>query len=244
MDIQLKGKKVLLTGGTKGIGRGIALAFAQAGAHVLTCSRSEDEAAVTLANELKEIGPDHHVVTADISTQEGIDGLIEAAKTKLGGIDVIIGNAGAISHVPFEKLTAEDWSRVIQTNLTANYLLIQAALPLLGAGSSIIVLGSRSAMVGVQLRVHYTASKAGLVGMARSLAKELGPKGIRVNVLAPGVIEPENAPLPEAVVKKYVPLTSLGRLGRPREIAGAAMFLASDLASYVTGETLNVDGGI
>lgn len=244
MDIGLTGKRVLLTGGTKGIGRGIALAFAKAGAQVLTCSRSEDEAAVSLAAELKEIGGEHHVVAADISTQAGIDELLEIAKGRLGGLDVIIGNAGAISHVPFAQLSVEDWTRVLTTNLTANYLLIQSALPLLSPGASVIAIGSRSAMIGIPLRAHYTASKAGLVGLVRSLAKELGPKGIRVNVVAPGVIEPENAPLPEAVRARYEEKTSLSRLGRPHEIAGAALFLASDLSSYITGETLNVDGGI
>ena len=244
MDVGIEGRKVLLTGGTKGIGRGIALGFAAAGAQVLTCSRHDDEAARTLANELKEIGGEHHVMVADVSTQSGIDSLVEEAKIRMGGIDVVIGNAGVISHVPFAQLSIEDWNAVVGTNLTANYLLVQRALPLLGAGSSVIMIGSRSAMVGIPLRAHYTAAKAGLVGLARSLAKELGPQGIRVNVLAPGVIEPADAPLPEEIRARYHKLTSLGRLGRPSEIAGAALFLASDLSAYVTGETLNVDGGI
>jgi 3-oxoacyl-[acyl-carrier protein] reductase len=133
---------------------------------------------------------------------------------------------------------------VVGSNLTANYLLVSQTLPLLGAGSSVILIGSRSALVGIPLRAHYTAAKAGLVGFMRSLAKELGPQGIRVNVIAPGVIEPADRPLPEEIRARYHKLTSLGRLGRPSEIAGAALFLASDLSGYVTGETLDVDGGI
>lgn len=244
MEIGIEGRRVLLTGGTKGIGRGIALSFAAAGAQVVTCSRHDDEAARSLANQLKEIGGEHHVMVADVSTPEGVDALVEEAGTRMGGLDNVIGNAGTISHVPFAQLSIEDWHKVIASNLTANFLLVQRALPLLHEGSSVTLIGSRSAMVGIPLRAHYTAAKAGLVGLMRSLAKELGPQGIRVNVVAPGVIEPEDAPLPEEIRARYHKLTSLGRLGRPTEIAGACLYLASDLAGYVTGETLHVDGGI
>jgi 3-oxoacyl-[acyl-carrier protein] reductase len=244
VTIRLDDKKVLLTGGTRGIGRGLALALAGAGAQVITCGRADSEAAQSLARELKELGGEHHVVAADISTEQGIDGLVEECRTRVGSLDVIVSNAGAITHVPFDKLPLDDWHRIINTNLTAAYLLVQRALPLLSEGASVINIGSRSAMVGVPLRAHYTASKAGLVGLTRSLAKELGSRKIRVNIVAPGVIEPENEPLPEEVVAKYTKLTALGRLGRPHEIAGAVLFLASDLSSYVTGETINVDGGI
>ncbi len=244
MNIGIEGRKVLLTGGTKGIGRGIALSFAAAGAQVVTCSRHDDEAARNLAIELKESGGEHHVMVADVSTTSGVEALVDEAVARMGGIDVVIGNAGTISHVPFAKLSIEDWNAVIGSNLTGNYLLVQRALPHLGAGSSVILIGSRSALVGIPLRAHYTASKAGLIGLARSLAKELGPNGIRVNVIAPGVIEAEEAPLSEEIHARYNKLTSLGRLGRPNEIAGAALYLASDLSAYVTGETLNVDGGI
>ena len=244
MTIRLDGKKVLLTGGTRGIGRGLALKIAETGAQLITCGRTDSEAAQSLARELKELGGEHHVVAADISTEAGLDGLIEECKERLGGLDVIVHNAGAISHIPFEKLPVDEWHRIINTNLTAAYLLVQRSLPLLAQGSSVINIGSRSAMVGIPLRAHYTASKAGIVGLSRSLAKELGERGIRVNVIAPGVIEPENEPLPEEVVARYTKLTALRRLGRPHEIAGAVLFLASDLSSYVTGETINVDGGI
>jgi 3-oxoacyl-[acyl-carrier protein] reductase len=244
VTIRLDGKKVLLTGGTRGIGRSLALALAGTGAQLITCGRTDSEAAQSLARELKELGGEHHVVPADISTEAGIDGLIEECKERLGSLDVIVHNAGAISHIPFEKLPVEEWHRIINTNLTAAFLLVQRALPLLAPGASVINIGSRSAMVGIPLRAHYTASKAGIVGLSRSLAKELGERGIRVNVIAPGVIEPENEPLPEEVVARYTKLTALRRLGRPHEIAGAMLFLASDLSSYVTGETINVDGGI
>ncbi|HEX9334797.1 MAG TPA: SDR family NAD(P)-dependent oxidoreductase, partial [Pseudonocardiaceae bacterium] len=177
MNIGIEGRKVLLTGGTKGIGRGIALSFAAAGAQVVTCSRHDDEAARNLAIELKESGGEHHVMVADVSTTSGVEALVDEAVARMGGIDVVIGNAGTISHVPFAKLSIEDWNAVIGSNLTGNYLLVQRALPHLGAGSSVILIGSRSALVGIPLRAHYTASKAGLLGLTRAAAKELGKFG-------------------------------------------------------------------
>ena len=244
MNMRLDGKKVLLTGGTRGVGRGLVLAFARAGAEVLTCARSGGEAVNTLVRELKEIGGEHHVVRADITDPDDLAELLAKAQSRLGTVDVIVTNAGAISHVPFEKLPLDEWQRVMDTNLTSAYLLVQGALPLLREGSSVILVGSRSALVGVPLRAADTAANAGLIGLARTLAKELGPRQIRVNLLAPGVIEPEDEPLPEEVRQRYERQTALGRLGRPAEIAGVALFLASDLSRYVTGETLNVDGGI
>ncbi|MFC4121819.1 SDR family NAD(P)-dependent oxidoreductase [Nonomuraea zeae] len=241
--ISLSGKKVLVTGGSRGIGRGITLALARAGADVLACYRSTGEHVDSLARELKTVPGDHHLVRADVSSAEEIGRLIEECRTRLGRLDVVVHNAGVISHIPFGELPAEEWHRVLDTNLTAAYLITQGALPLFGESASVITIGSRSAGVGIPLRAHYTAAKAGLVGLCRSLAKELGPRGVRVNVIAPGVIATE-AELPPEVVARYEGLTAVRRLGRVEEIAGAVLFLASDLSSYVTGETLNVDGGI
>jgi len=244
VDMRLDGKKVLVTGGTRGLGRGLVLAFARAGADVLTCARSGGEAVNTLVQELKEIGGEHHVMRADITDPDDLADLLGTARSRLRSVDTIVTNAGAISRVPFERLPLDEWQRVIDTTLTSAYLLVQGALPLLRDGSSVILIGSRSALEGVPLRAADTAANAGLIGLARTLAKELGPRHVRVNVLAPGVVEPEDEPLPEEVRQRYERQTALGRLGRPAEIAGAALFLASDLARYVTGEVLNVDGGI
>ncbi|MEV6024928.1 SDR family NAD(P)-dependent oxidoreductase [Streptomyces sp. NPDC052036] len=249
MDVDLTGKRVLVTGGTRGIGRGIVLAFARAGAKVVTCYRSDGEAVEGLVKELTAIGGDHHVLKADVSDPEAVARLVDETEARLGALDVLVNNAGVISHVPFAELPLDEWRRVIDTNLTAPFLVIQKALPLLKEGSSIITVGSRAAVVGIPLRAHYTAAKAGLIGLTRSLMKELGPKGIRVNLVAPGVIETEEFEKAspeelERVQTRYRGLTGMGRLGRPDEIAGAVLFLASDLSAYVTGETLHVDGGI
>ena len=245
MSIRLEGKNALVTGGSRGVGRGIVLALAQAGANVLTCYRQDAEAAQSLARELKETPGQHHVMQADVTQPDEVTELIGECRDRLGSLHVVVNNAGTISHVPFAELTLAEWHRVIDTNLTAAAQVIQQALPLLADGSSVIGIGSRVATVGIPLRAHYTAAKAGLIGLSRSLAKELGPRGIRVNVIAPGVIDTEEAKqLPAERREHYTRLAALGRLGRPDEVGAAVLFLASDESSYITGETLHVDGGI
>lgn len=248
-QLAVAGKKFLITGGTKGIGRGLVLGAAAAGGDVITCYRSEDESVASLVRELKETPGDHHVIRADVGTPEGVRDLIEECKTRFGQLDVIVNNAGVISHIPYAKLPLEEWHRVMDTNLTATFLIIQGALPILGPGASIINIGSKSSEVGIPLRAHYTAAKAATAGLTKSLAKELGGQGIRVNVLAPGVIVTEAMlALPAdqlaAMQARYTAKTALARLGEVDEIAGAMLFLASDLSRYVTGEVLHVDGGI
>lgn len=243
MDIDLKGRKALVTGGTRGIGRAIVLALAGAGADVLTCSRSESPAMAELLAELKETGGNHHVIVADVSQPADVEQLIAECQVRYGRLDTLVNNAGVISHVPFAELSLDEWDRVLRVNLTGAFLVVQRALPMLEAGASVINVGSKVATVGVPLRAHYTAAKAGLIGLTRSLAKELGPRQIRVNLVAPGPVETE-AEVPEHVRARYQQMIPLGRLGRPREIANVVQFLASDLSAFVSGETLNVDGGI
>jgi 3-oxoacyl-[acyl-carrier protein] reductase len=246
--MDLSGKTALVTGGTRGIGRGIVLALARAGATVVTCGRTVGEPADSLAAELKELSGEHLVMQADVADPEAV-GRLAAACQDRGGLDVLVSNAGTISHVPFADLTLAQWRDVIDSNLTGAFLVTQAVLPQLRPGASIIYVGSRSAQAGIPLRSHYTASKAGLVGLARSLARELGSQQIRVNVLAPGVIDTDvERKLPAEVraqmSKRYGALTALGRVGEIDEISGVVLFLASPASAYVTGETINVDGGI
>ncbi|MEU7024551.1 SDR family NAD(P)-dependent oxidoreductase [Streptomyces sp. NPDC046203] len=249
MELALHGKKVLVTGGTRGIGRGIVLAAARAGADVITCHRQDGEAVDSLVRALKETDGDHHVIKADLGETAEADRLLGEVKGRYGRLDGVVNNAGVISHIPFAELAAEEWSRIIDTNLTAAYRVIQQALPLLGEGGSVVNIGSRGAAAGIPLRAHYTAAKAAMIGLTRSLAKELGPRGIRVNVVAPGVIETEAfdtmpAERAEGLRATYARKTALARLGTVEELAGPVLFLLSDLSAYVTGETINVDGGI
>ncbi|MBB6418547.1 SDR family oxidoreductase [Streptomyces sp. AK010] len=249
MELALHGRKLLVTGGSRGIGRGIVLAAARAGADVVTCYRQESEAVDSLTAALKETAGDHHVIRADLGETAEADRLVGEAKDRFGRLDGVVNNAGVISHIPFAELPADEWGRILDTNLTAAYRIIQQALPLLGAGSSVVNIGSRGAAAGIPLRAHYTAAKAAMIGLTRSLAKELGPKGIRVNVVAPGVIETEafaDMPAERAAGLRatYSQKTALARLGTVEELAGPVLFLLSDAAAYITGETLNVDGGI
>jgi 3-oxoacyl-[acyl-carrier protein] reductase len=241
--IDLSGRKALVTGGTRGIGREITLALARAGADVLACYRTDGEHVAQLSRDLKIAGGDHHLVRADIADPAEVRTLVQECGDRFGRLDVVVNNAGVISHEPFERLAVDEWRRVLDTNLTGAYLVTQAALSLMDGGGSIVNIGSRVATVGIPLRAHYTAAKAGMIGLTRSLCKELGPRGIRVNLVAPGVVATELA-LSDEVRARYEGMTALRRLGAPRDIAAVVCFLASDLAGYVTGETINVDGGI
>jgi 3-oxoacyl-[acyl-carrier protein] reductase len=243
MSLELTGRRALVTGGTRGIGRAVTLALARSGARVVACHRQQGAAADDLARELKEMGGDHRLVTADVSQPDDVARLAEECRTCLGGLDILVSNAGTISHHRMADLPLTEWRRVIDTSLTGAFLVTQQMLPLLDRGSSVIYIGSASALVGLPERAHYTAAKAGLIGLTRSLAKELGPSGIRVNLLAPGVIETDKA-LPPERRAMYEARIALGRLGQPEEIAGPALFLASHLSSYLTGTVLTVDGGI
>lgn len=249
MTVSMSGKTALVTGGNRGIGLGVVRTLARSGVDVLTCYRTESESVRSLERELKELGGRHHVMRADITNEADVDALVDEARTRFGGLDLVVGNAGTISHVPYGELTLDEWNHVITTNVTGSHLVAQKSLPLLSSGASITFIGSKVAEVGIPLRAHYTAAKAALSGLTRSLAKELGKKGIRVNVLAPGVIETEAMDAMPVETRdrmraRYAEKTALGRLGKPEEIGGVVLFLASDLARYVTGQTIHVDGGI
>jgi 3-oxoacyl-[acyl-carrier protein] reductase len=248
-------KNALVTGGTRGIGREISLALARAGANVLACYAQNDDAAERTAKKLKETAGDHYVTRADVSDPDDVARLMDECQARFGTLQVVVHNAGVISHVPYRQLPLAEWRRVLGTNLDAAFLVSQQALPLLSPGSSIVFVGSKAAVAGIPLRAHYTAAKAGLAGLARSLARELGPDGIRVNVLAPGIVAPEPPDEPEGDpaagpdgladrLAAYKQRSPLGRLGAAGEVAAAVLFLASDDASFITGETLNVDGGL
>jgi 3-oxoacyl-[acyl-carrier protein] reductase len=241
--VSLTGKKVLVTGGARGIGGAITLAMAEAGADVIACYAQGGAHVDELAAKLATTGGKHHLMRADVTGQEGIDALLHECRERFDALDAVVNNVGVISHVPFAELSLDEWNRILNTNLTSVFAIVQGALPLLSSGSSIVNIGSGSALAGLALRAHYTATKAGLLGLSRSIARELGPRGIRSNVISPGVIQTENV-LDQAIVDRYEGMTALGRLGRPEEIAAVAVFLASELSSYITGANIDATGGI
>lgn len=245
MNLDLAGKRALVTGGSRGIGRSIVLALAQQGVSVAACYQRESEAVESLSAELARIGNDSHVVQADVSDAAAVARLAADVRERFGRVDVLVNNAGIVSHATLENMTLEEWQRVLHVNLTGLFLVTQAVLDLIPSGGSVINVTSAVALRGMVGRTHYTASKSGIIGFTRSLCKELGPRDIRVNAIAPGIIETDQvAGLTPEGRARYGNLAALGRLGDPDEIAGVALFLASDLSRYVSGMTINVDGGI
>ncbi|MDT8910100.1 SDR family NAD(P)-dependent oxidoreductase [Amycolatopsis sp. PS_44_ISF1] len=239
MELGFKGKRALVTGGTRGIGRAVALGLASAGATVVAVNREDNEDAESLRKELSGLGGT--VAHADVTVAADVARLAETCRTELGGLDVLVNNAGVHGHTPLAELDLAEWTRLIDTDLTSMFLVTQACVPLLAEGASVVNVGASAAFRGMAGTAHYTAAKAGVVGLTRSLCKEFG--GIRVNTIAPGVIDTGDE-LPPPVAERVKRMTALGRLGTPEEVAGAVLFLAGDLSTYVTGALLAVDGGM
>ncbi|MDA3647661.1 SDR family oxidoreductase [Saccharopolyspora indica] len=245
MDYELQGKCVLVTGGTRGIGRATSLAFAGAGATVLACYRSDDAAAEALARELDAVGFGHRVVRADVTDPAAVADLVDECRRAFGGLDVVVNNAGADGRSPAAQLTPAQWHRVVDANLTSAFLVTSAAAAILRPGGSVVTIGGAVATRGRPGMVHHNAAKAGVLGLTRSLARELGPRAIRVNAVAPGVIEPApGGGMPPGLREQLAGLTALGRLGTPGDIADVVLFLASAPAGYLTGVSITADGGI
>ncbi|MCW6009771.1 SDR family oxidoreductase [Micromonospora sp. CPCC 205371] len=239
---QLAGRTAVVTGGTRGIGRAISLALAGAGATVLAGYRVDDEAAAETERLLKEHGDGHRTVRADVT---GPDPALAAACEEMGQVHILVNNAGIDAAALFDEVSTSEWQEVLDANLAGAYRVTQAVLPLLGEGASVVNVGAAVALRGLATRTHYGAAKAGIVGFTRALAKELGPMGVRVNAVAPGVVETEpQAGLPEQIYDRLRAATAFNRLATPAEIAGVVLFLASPLAGYVTGSVVTVDGGI
>lgn len=245
MDLELEGKHALVTGGSRGIGRACALALARQGVSVAAIYHRQSDAVTSLARELEAAGNRSYVVQADVANADAVTGAVTEAQERFGSIEILVNNAGVVSHRTLAELDLAEWHRVLDTNLTALYLVTKVAVEAMPAGGSIVNIGSGVALRGMAARTHYSASKAGAIGFSRSLAKELGPRGIRVNLIAPGIIETDQVSglTPEGRAR-YEKLAALDRLGSPEEIADVVLFLACDLSRFVSGQTINVDGGI
>lgn len=244
----LTGKKALVTGASRGIGRGIALCLAKAGADVAVNFHSNASEAQIVVQEIKKLGRGSFPLQADVSSAENVAKMFAELKNKWGRLDILVNNAGVLSYAPFAQLTDEQWDSVIDTNLKGQFMCAREAVKLMGQKGKIINIASIASGgvgVGYAQLAHYTASKGGVVGMTEAMAVDLGP-GINVNAIAPGAIETDMAKgVTENEQVKAGLLAKLPkkRLGQPEDIGVAAVFLASDEADYVTGATLNVDGG-
>lgn len=244
----LTGKKALVTGGSRGIGRGIALAFAKQGADVAVNYHSNAVEAESVVAEIKTLGRDAFSIQADVSDPESIKAMFAQVKGKWGKLDILANNAGILQFKPFLEITVEDWDKMINTNLRGQYLCAQEAAKLMSDGGRIINTASiSSGGVGIAYPQisHYTASKGGVVGMTEALAVELGPK-INVNAIAPGSIDTDMskvATMDEASRQAMEQRMPKKRIGKPEDIGATAAFLASDEADYITGVVIYVDGG-
>ncbi len=233
--------KVLITGGSRGIGRACAELFAKDGHEVAFLYRSNDAEATSLSAATGAIP-----IKCDVSSPEQASSAVSLAIDSLGGIDVLINNAGICGFSMFDAIGDEQWRQMIDTNLSgAFYVSREAVKPMIRQKSGrIINVGSMWGKVGASCEVHYSTSKAGLRGMTLALAKELGPSGITVNCVEPGVIATDmNAHLSAEEMSELCCATPLGRVGEPREVASLIRFLASDQASFITGQIIGIDGG-
>jgi len=247
VSLRFTGKVVVIVGGNSGIGLASAKAFAAEGAHVVISGRD----AATLRSAALEIGPAAIAIQSDITDLQQIDSLMNEVQRRHGRIDVLFVNAGIGAFLPIEEVTERNWEEIIGVNLKGVFFAVQKALAMMKTGGAIVITSSIGGRMGIPTNSVYAASKAGVRALGRNFAAELVGRGIRVNVVSPGCVEtpiinrtpglpPEAIP---ALREQMINNTPMHRLGEPEEIARAALFLASDEASFITGINMLVDGG-
>ncbi len=245
--MSLEGKTALVTGGARGIGRAICIALAKEGANVVTCYAHSADGAMETVKKCEELGVKASAIKADVANNEEVAAMMAEVKSAYGSIDILVNNAGITKDNLILKMNEADFDAVIDTNLKGAFLCMQnvSKIMLKQRSGKIINISSVVGVMGNAGQANYAASKAGLIGMTKSVAKELGARGITVNAVAPGFIETDmTAKLPEEVVKQMSDSIPLKSLGNVEDVANLVTFLASDNARYITGQVICVDGGL
>jgi len=241
----LKGKSALITGASRGIGRGIAKKFADNGAYIGINYHSYEKGALETLKLIHKIGGDAILLKGDVSKPKNVEKIVNTFIGKTGNIDILVNNAGIYNRTYFNKLSLDKWNKVLSINLTGCFNLCKQAIPHMKEGSKIIFISSQLALKGSTHGADYSTSKAGILGLARSLALELAERKINVNSVAPGTIETDIiANYTEEMKKQRIKEIPLKRLGTAEDVANTCLFLASNLSDYITGETINVNGGL
>lgn len=242
----LDGQVALVTGASGGIGRATALELSSLGARVLVHYRHNAAAAEQLCAEIAAAGSEALAYAADVTDEQAVAAMVDFVLERWQRLDVLVGNAGIIADAPLARLKPEQWRQVIETNLTAIFFCCRAVAPVMRRQSygRIVTVGSLAGLAGNVGQVNYAAAKAGLVGFSRSLARELAPQNITVNVVAPGYIETEFISTISPTLRQWaLDAIAMHRFGQAEEVAAAIAFLASPRASYITGHVLVIDGG-
>jgi len=239
-----KNKIAIVTGAGQGIGYGIALALAKEGCNIVV-SDINQETCDKAAKEIEALGTKSLAIKCDVSNKIEVDNLLAKTMETFGQLDILVNNAGVYPFVPFSQMKESDWDKVMNVNLKGMFLCSQAAINVMKPGSKIVNISSIAAFVGFEGLTHYCASKGGVSSFTRALALELAAKKININAIAPGAIDTPGATgaASEDVKKQTIAAIPLARMGAPEDIANAVVFLASEKADYITGQTVIVDGG-